>query len=182
MNVPLEISYRGVDKTESIDALIREKAERLERFCNYLSSCRIAVEKPQAHQERGSGYRVRIDMTVPLGHELVAHRGASEGEPNRGASARGAGGLRGRRTAETGNEAPSGAAGSGAGGGDFSGRRLRVLEDSGGRQIYFHRNSVINEDFEALRAGTGVRFVEEAGDKGPQATTVQVLSRRLPKQ
>jgi cold shock CspA family protein len=45
----------------------------------------------------------------------------------------------------------------------------------GGREIYFHRNSVINEEFDNLVPGRGVRFSEEMGDKGPQASTIQIL-------
>jgi cold shock CspA family protein len=41
-----------------------------------------------------------------------------------------------------------------------------------GRQIYFHRNSVLEPGFDRLTEGMEVRFVEEAGETGPQASTV----------
>ena len=41
-----------------------------------------------------------------------------------------------------------------------------------GREIYFHRNSVKNGEFEKLATSTPVRFLEEAGEEGPQATVV----------
>jgi cold shock CspA family protein len=44
-------------------------------------------------------------------------------------------------------------------------------------EIYFHRNSVLDADFDKLKIGTEVRFVEEAGDKGPQASTVKVVGK-----
>ena len=43
-----------------------------------------------------------------------------------------------------------------------------------GREIYFHKNSVL-DGFESLAAGQEVRFDEEEGDKGPQASTVKVV-------
>jgi cold shock CspA family protein len=43
-----------------------------------------------------------------------------------------------------------------------------------GREIYFHRNSVVNAGFDRLEEGDPVRFHEEAGEKGPQASTVHV--------
>jgi cold shock CspA family protein len=46
-----------------------------------------------------------------------------------------------------------------------------------GREIYFHRNSVLNAKFDALEVGTPVRFDEEAGDQGPQASTVHVVGK-----
>lgn len=47
----------------------------------------------------------------------------------------------------------------------------------GGRQVYFHRNSVVGADFDGLRIGTEVRFAEEMGERGPQASTVHVVGK-----
>jgi cold shock CspA family protein len=41
-----------------------------------------------------------------------------------------------------------------------------------GREVYFHRNSVLEPGFERLAEGMEVRFVEEQGETGPQASTV----------
>ena len=46
-----------------------------------------------------------------------------------------------------------------------------------GREIYFHRNSVLHEAFDRLRVGAEVAFVEEEGDQGPQASTVKLVGR-----
>jgi cold shock CspA family protein len=46
-----------------------------------------------------------------------------------------------------------------------------------GRELYFHRHSVLHDDFERLAVGTEVRFEEEEGEKGPQASTVQVVNK-----
>jgi cold shock CspA family protein len=50
-----------------------------------------------------------------------------------------------------------------------------LQDTSTGREVYFHRNSVTNDDFERLKVGSGVRFKETTGEMGPQATTVQLL-------
>ena len=44
-----------------------------------------------------------------------------------------------------------------------------------GRLVYFHRNSVEADGFDALTTGQAVRFSEDRGDKGPQATFVKPL-------
>jgi cold shock CspA family protein len=41
-----------------------------------------------------------------------------------------------------------------------------------GREIYFHRNSVLKDGFDKLEVGSEVRFTEEAGERGPQASSV----------
>jgi cold shock CspA family protein len=50
------------------------------------------------------------------------------------------------------------------------------LESSDGREIYFHRNSVL-EGIARLAVGTRVIFAEELGEKGPQASTVKLLGK-----
>ncbi len=49
MQIPLEISFRDVQKTEEIERLIREKVEKLEQICDYMISCRVVVEMTQQH-------------------------------------------------------------------------------------------------------------------------------------
>jgi cold shock CspA family protein len=49
---------------------------------------------------------------------------------------------------------------------------LRSLD---GEEIYFHRNSIVGVRFENLEPGAGVNFTAELGDKGLQASTVQVI-------
>jgi cold shock CspA family protein len=57
----------------------------------------------------------------------------------------------------------------------FAEKGYGFLTTPDGLDVYFHANSVINEDFRKLKVGMKVRFVKEAGDKGPQASTVTVL-------
>jgi cold shock CspA family protein len=51
------------------------------------------------------------------------------------------------------------------------------LEAADGHELYFHRNSVLDDGFRKLAAGTRVTFAEEAGEKGPQASTVKLLGK-----
>lgn len=80
MRVPLELSFRQVPRRQSLERLIHQKAERLNRACGHLTSCRVAVERPHQHECTGCPYRVRLDLTVPPGHRIVVTREAGEGE------------------------------------------------------------------------------------------------------
>ncbi|MFL6594334.1 MAG: HPF/RaiA family ribosome-associated protein, partial [Chthoniobacterales bacterium] len=44
MQLPLEISYRGVEKSDELEDLIRTKAARLDKFCDHISRCDVAIE------------------------------------------------------------------------------------------------------------------------------------------
>ncbi|MFW5908708.1 MAG: HPF/RaiA family ribosome-associated protein [Desulfosalsimonas sp.] len=80
MEKPLEITYRNVEKSDDIDDLIREKAAKLDSMHDRITSCRVSVEKPQEHQKTGNEYRVRIDLRIPPGKELVVSRDTREGD------------------------------------------------------------------------------------------------------
>lgn len=80
MELPVGITYRGVEKSEEIDGLIRTKAARLDKFCDHITRCDVAVEQPNHTQRSGSPFRVRIDLTVPPNHELVADERQNEHE------------------------------------------------------------------------------------------------------
>ena len=185
MQVPLELTFRGVEKTPALVRLINERVDKLEQICSNLISCHIAVEQPQKHQTSGDPYRVRIDMRLPPGHELVVKSQTGEGEMH--------------RPLETALRDTF----------DSAERRLRkqveqmqgdvkthpdnqvqavvdkifpeegygFLRTLNGREVYFHRNSVLHDDFERLVVGTGVRLVEEPGEEGPQASTVQIVDK-----
>ncbi len=66
------------------------------------------------------------------------------------------------------------------------GRVNRLIKEKGygflttldGREIYFHKDSVLNRGFSRLKVGSSVSFAEEAGEKGPQASTVRIHHKR----
>jgi ribosome-associated translation inhibitor RaiA len=72
MQLPVNITYRGLEKSDKIDALILEYSARLEKFCDHINRCDVAIEQPNRAHQKGNLYRVRIDVTVAPRHELVA--------------------------------------------------------------------------------------------------------------
>ena len=68
----VDITYRGLEKTAQIDELVTDYAARLEKFCDHINRCHVAIEQPNHAHQKGNPYRVRIDVTVAKGHELVA--------------------------------------------------------------------------------------------------------------
>ncbi len=180
----LEVNYRNVDKTPQLENLIEEKLAKLREVCGDLVSCRVSLEKPQQHQRVGNPFRVRLDLKVP-GREVVTVRESSEGDMHdplpkviRDAFAAARRQLKEYRKKKQGEvkvhlEQNVQAVVARV----FPGEGYGFLQTPEGREIYFHRHSVQGGDFEELKTGTGVRFEEEMGDKGPQATMVHILRR-----
>lgn len=73
MQVPVQVSFLGFDRSEAIETLVREKVDKLRQFCPDIVACRVAVSLVQKHQNQGNPYGVRVDLTIP-GQELVSNR------------------------------------------------------------------------------------------------------------
>jgi cold shock CspA family protein len=183
MRVALETSYRDVKKTEALENLIAEKTEKLERICDHMMSCRVALERTQKQASGGDLYRIRLDLTVPPGHEVVVKKEGREDAPGDPAAAlvrqaydvafRELKELVGRQRREVKSHPEQEVSGVVAK--LFSEGRYGFITALDGRELYFHENSVVGQSFDELQVGDGVRFAEEQGDEGPQASTVQVV-------
>lgn len=82
MEKPLEIAYRDVTPNPVLDHAIRSHVDRLEKVCDHIVSCSVAVEDRQKSQGSGSEYRIRVDVRVPPRHELVATHEEGRGDNN----------------------------------------------------------------------------------------------------
>lgn len=76
MNLALQITFHGVPPSHAVESKIRSRAAKLTKYYDSITSCRVAVEAPHRHHERGNHFRVRVELSVP-GETLVASR-----EPN----------------------------------------------------------------------------------------------------
>jgi len=173
---PLQISARDLALSPSTRALVERLAGKLETLYDRITGCHVVIEVAQRYPAGGPiAYNVRLDLKVP-GEEIVVRR-----QPHReletaiqngfdAAGRRLRDYVRRRRALAKREEAgPEGAV-----------VRLFPYEGYGfvrapdGRELYFHRNSVLDEAFDRLEVGTRVRFAEEEGEAGPQASSVAV--------
>src|SRR5262249_52971219 len=65
MQIPLQICFRNMDASPAVEAIVREKAARLDRFFDRIVSCDVTIEAPHRRQHKGKLYRVRIDIGMP---------------------------------------------------------------------------------------------------------------------
>ncbi len=181
MNIPLQLTFRDIEPSEAVEARVRQKVDKLERFYDRILGCRVVIERPHRRHHQGKLYHVRIDLSVP-GAELVVNREPHERHSHEdvyvalrdsfNAIQRQLQDYMRRQQEQTKpREGPP------------HGRVMRLLPDYGflqtadGREVFFHRNSVLNDGFDRLEVGTEVRFKEEEGEKGPQASTVDPVGK-----
>src|SRR3569623_1910837 len=142
MKLPVQITVRHMSLSEAAAAAIRDKAAKLDTFCDRIMSCRVLVEAPHRSQQNGMLYNVRIDLPLP-GAELVVKR-----EPHEDLYVA----IRDAFYAAR--------------------RQLLSHVRRKGGEVYFHENCVSHGGVREIRIGELVRFAETSGEDGPQATVI----------
>lgn len=180
MQLPLQVTYRHMDPSPALDARIRELATRLEKFSPQIIHCRVTVEAPHQHHRQGNLFDIRIDLTVP-GREIAVRRASAADHSHEDAFVALRDAFRSaRRKLQDYERERSQQVKSHVGQPHGFVSELHPAEGYGridtpdGRSVYFHRNSVLGGAFDSLKVGAEVKFVEEPGERGPQASTVYV--------
>lgn len=184
METPLQIDLQGVDAKEQIHAAIIKHVAQLEERSGRLTAGRVVVKAPSGHHRTGGLYEISIHLSLPEGREVNIGRTPQNDERySKIEFALNDAFKRARRQLQDQvrelqsqvkqhDGPPIGTVSELDPLGEF-GR----IETDDGREIYFHRNSVLNGDFAKVTVGARVTFAEEMGDKGPQASTVKLMGK-----
>jgi ribosomal subunit interface protein len=189
MQTPLEISFANIDPSQAVDARVRQRAQKLERHFARITSCHVWIEANHLSQAPGRrrgkavSYEVRIEVRVP-GTELVVSRkpGDVGAHTDIMVAVRDAFEAMERQLKAYADRLQGAVKSHLA---PLQGKVARLFPDQGygfvatidGREIYFHRNSVIDVGFDNLEVGTPVELatVEGESEKGEQATSVRPI-------
>ncbi len=183
LQLPLQVVL-GKDVPADARAEIEKAAQDLERFFPRITSCRVSVTMPDRRHRSGGLYDVHMTVRIPGHGDINVTRRAEDATPNEhvDVAIRHAFQLTRRQLQDVARKVRLDVK---AHGPPDHGEVVRYFATEGygfigtndGREVYFHRNSVIDEKFPQLKVGDAVRFVEVEGEKGPQASTVAPLGK-----
>ena len=184
MQTPPEIQFLGLSATPQIREAIDRHLAELEQRWGRMTACRVVLKAPSQHHRKSGLYEVHIRLALPDGREVNVERTPTADERHSDVTfaiddafkharrqlqdqvRRAQGDIKHHEEQPIGTVVrldPSGEFG--------------FLETADGQEIYFHRNSVLDDGFGRLDIGARVSFAEEMGEKGPQATTVRLLGK-----
>ena len=189
MQIPFELAFDDIESSGAAETAIRDHVARLERIFPRMTGCRVRVGQTNRNARGTIPPVVHIELSIPGHKDIVVAQQPDDlqrkfqapdlrnaiNEAFRIAEQR-LSRLKDKLTdhgqAEAAHEAAH----------QFRGQIAEITpaEDFGflltkeGGLLYFHRNSVLSGDFDNLRRGDEVGYVEEMGDTGPIATKVRV--------
>jgi cold shock CspA family protein len=179
MQTDLQIAWEHIEPSDFLRRRIEREVAALERTFGRITSCKVFVEGRSHRQHKGGLYAVRARLVLPGGQEIDASRNPPQDHAHEDAYVtirdvfqalkrqlreR----VRERREESQHPDAqPHGIVSE-----IFADRGHGFIRADDGRQLYFHKNSVLT-GFQNLRVGSEVHFAEEEGEDGPQASTVR---------
>jgi cold shock CspA family protein/ribosome-associated translation inhibitor RaiA len=184
MQTPVEIDFQGLKGNEKLRACVLKHVAVLEQRFGRITACRVVIKAPSERHRTGGACEITIRLSLPQGREVDI--GRSEKPDDRHADAVVAlndAFKRARRRLQDHARRMRGHVKSHDAPPIATVKRFDevsgfgFLETEDGREIYFHKNSLLDGGSRQVAPGTRVTFFEEMGDKGPQASTVKLLGK-----
>jgi cold shock CspA family protein/ribosome-associated translation inhibitor RaiA len=177
-----------IKSAESVKKRIVQEAQKLERIFNRIQHCSVVISLPHRAHQQGKIFHINLTLHVP-GKVLVVNQEPELNHAHEDAFVAIRDAFRSMEKELT----------------SFVNKRkdqkLRSFTHSHRKQkrgvietinnidrhgfirgedrvdYYFHANSVLNEEFNKLQKGDIVRFADEQGEKGPQASSLSLVTR-----
>lgn|SRR5690242_18438565 len=180
MERPLELVFHNMPSSPAIERLVREKVQKLEKFYPRIIGCRVAIEVPHRQHRTGNVPEVHIELHVPGQTLVVRHEHHAEerrSSPDARSSVRDAfeamiTKLRDYKRKQHREVKPHPSPFKARVTSLFAERDYGFITTTEGRELYFHRNSVMDTEFDLLSQGDAVHYIESDGDTGPTASKV----------
>jgi ribosomal subunit interface protein len=180
MQSPVQVTFRDFSSSAAMIAHVEKRAAKLDTFFDRIHTCHVVLEAPHRHQHKGQRFHCRIELHLP-GKQLVLATRPEDAKEDPYAVIDDAFADAERALEEFSRllkhdtkahlKPPHGVVAK-----IFHDRGYGFIKaEEDGHEVYFHQNSVLGTKFDKLVLGTKVRYAEEDGDKGPQASTVHVL-------
>lgn len=74
MQTPPELIFHDVDRSPWVENYILERMQRLEKFADGITSCRVSLTQEEASHQKGNRYSVMVEVHMPPNYDLAARK------------------------------------------------------------------------------------------------------------
>jgi cold shock CspA family protein/ribosome-associated translation inhibitor RaiA len=188
LQVPLEIAFHNIESSDWAEQQIRGRVADLEKLYDRLVSCRVRIDQRAKDLTGTIPPVVHIELGIPGRSDLVVshepdHLLRKYQHPDLRKAINEAFRIAERQLLDLKQQRDGRTK---VGGHDTENQSLGQVaeitpeQDFGflmtkeGGLLYFHRNALLCGDFDALKRGDELHYVEDVGDTGPIASKVRV--------
>jgi len=184
MQMPVQIQFINMDSSEAVQQAIEKFAGKLEQNYPDILSCRVIVEAPSTKKTKGGLFHTRVEVKLP-GREIVVNRNpdlhhsytdayVSIRDAFKSAQRQLDSMAQKKKGRVKYHEEPTSA---GRIASLYPETDCGWIESNDGREIYFHRNSLLSESFDSLAIGMEVHYIEHEDSEEPRASSVRLSGR-----
>lgn len=173
------ITWRNIQRSEAVEAIIRKRIEAIEKFCPNALGLRITLDAPQKPRHSARGFDVRLHLEVPgpnLDVARTVRHGHAADDIVRAVNATFTAlekRIKESRKMIAGQEVKHHPV-------LLHGEIVELEPELGygfaraddGREVYFQKDGLVTGAWESLAVGARLRFREQEGEKGPFAVDV----------
>src|SRR5687767_1680063 len=75
MQISPEIIYHDIDRSDWVEEYILERIQRLDKFAQGITRCRVTLTREHGSHHKGNRYTVMVEVRVPPQHDLAVKKG-----------------------------------------------------------------------------------------------------------
>jgi len=64
MTMASNVTYRDLDASEALNAIISKRLHKLERYCNDIQHSRVVLDSPHNHKHKGKEFRATVEIDL----------------------------------------------------------------------------------------------------------------------
>ena len=64
MSMANQVTYRDMDPSQALNAIIEKRLQKLERYSGSIQASRVVLETPHNHKHKGKHFRATVELEV----------------------------------------------------------------------------------------------------------------------
>lgn len=64
MTIASSVTYRDLDTSEALNAIIGKRLQKLERYCSDIQHSRVVLDSPHNHKHKGKEFRATVEIDI----------------------------------------------------------------------------------------------------------------------
>src|SRR5688572_14749874 len=80
MNVPPQVIFHDMDRSQWIEDYVLERIAHVDKIVDGLTSARVTLTRSQGSHQHGNEYRITIEVRFPPHHDLAARKERNVGD------------------------------------------------------------------------------------------------------
>ena len=64
MTMANQVTYRDLDTSQALNAIIEKRLQKLERYSGNIQHSRVVLESPHNHKHKGKQYRATVEIDI----------------------------------------------------------------------------------------------------------------------